>query len=95
MNEPVQLLTKYRNKIVEVRQTIHPKYVTEMLMGILRGVGHSHEVERIEKRTRDDVLCECSDPLAFHLFRLLKDTIPICQTQLRQALFAPIPQISC
>lgn len=40
----------------ETRDTRHPKFVTEMLMGILRGIGHPTDVTRIYKHTRDDVL---------------------------------------
>ncbi|KAH7400360.1 hypothetical protein BKA64DRAFT_574675 [Cadophora sp. MPI-SDFR-AT-0126] len=41
---------------IVVQDTIHPKFVTEMLFGVLRGLGKPLDVHRIEKRTRDDVL---------------------------------------
>ncbi|KAK0127299.1 hypothetical protein ONS96_006849 [Cadophora gregata f. sp. sojae] len=41
---------------VEIRQTADPKYVTEMLMGILRAIGKPHDVQRVLKYTRDEVL---------------------------------------
>ncbi|KAF8318608.1 uncharacterized protein EI90DRAFT_3020979 [Cantharellus anzutake] len=36
--------------------TPHPKYVTELLTGILRGLGEPANISRIQKRTSDDVL---------------------------------------
>ena len=41
---------------IDVQDTIHPKLVTEMFFGIIRGIGHPLDVDRIEKQTRDDVL---------------------------------------
>ena len=41
---------------VETRDTIDPRFVTEMLTGVLRSVGHSIEVSRINKCTREEVL---------------------------------------
>jgi hypothetical protein len=41
---------------IEVRDTVHPKFVTEMFFGILRGLGTPLDVHRVWKRTRDDVL---------------------------------------
>lgn len=38
------------------RDTVHPKFATEYLPGVLRGIGAPLEVSRIYKRTRDDVL---------------------------------------
>lgn len=35
---------------------MHPKFITEMLTGILRAVGQPRNVPRIHKHTRDDVL---------------------------------------
>lgn len=48
--------TKAGSEVVEVRNTVHPRLVTEMLTGILRAVGQPVEVSRIYKHTRDDVL---------------------------------------
>ena len=50
------VVVKAKSKTIEVRDAVHPRFVTEMLMGILRGVGKSVEVTRIWKRSRDDVL---------------------------------------
>lgn len=42
--------------LVEERETAHPRFVTELLTGILRAVGESVEVERFMKRVGDEVL---------------------------------------
>ena len=55
-NESWPAVVKAKSKTSEVRDTIHPKFVTEMLTGILRGIGQPLDVVRIHKRTRDDVL---------------------------------------
>jgi hypothetical protein len=49
-------VSKAGSEIPEIRDSIHPKFVTEMLTGILRGVGQPVDVARIHKRTRDDVV---------------------------------------
>ncbi|KAF8325263.1 uncharacterized protein EI90DRAFT_2861296, partial [Cantharellus anzutake] len=36
--------------------TTHPKYITELLTGILRGLGEPANIPRIQKRTSNDVL---------------------------------------
>ncbi|KAL9026751.1 MAG: hypothetical protein Q9196_004632, partial [Gyalolechia fulgens] len=40
-------------KVVETRDTVHPKSVTEMLTGILPAVGQPLDVRRVYKHTRD------------------------------------------
>jgi hypothetical protein len=50
------VVSKAQSKSIEVRDTVHPKFITEMLTGILRGIGQPLDVLRIYKRTRDDVL---------------------------------------
>ncbi|PQE07113.1 p-loop containing nucleoside triphosphate hydrolase protein [Rutstroemia sp. NJR-2017a BVV2] len=55
-NEAWPVTSKAGSKTIEVRDSIHPKFITEMLTGILRGVGQPLEVVRIHKRTRDDVV---------------------------------------
>lgn len=47
---------KAHSEIVEIREPVHPMFVTEMLTGILRGIGRSHDMTRIYKHTRDEVL---------------------------------------
>lgn len=40
----------------EIRDTCHPRLVTEWLMATLAAIGSPHKVIKIQKRTRDDVL---------------------------------------
>ena len=47
---------KAGSKVVEERDTAHPRYITELLTGILRGVGCPAEIKRINKRIGDDVV---------------------------------------
>lgn len=54
--EVLPIVTKAHSKVVETRDTAHPRFVTEMLTGMLRAIGQSFEVPRIYKHTRDDVL---------------------------------------
>ncbi|KAI6041743.1 hypothetical protein EDC04DRAFT_2980494 [Pisolithus marmoratus] len=42
--------------VSEERDTVHPRYITELLTGILRAVGRPAEVQRINKRIGDDVV---------------------------------------
>ena len=39
------------------RDTIHPRYITELLTGILRSVGRPADITRISKRVGDDAVC--------------------------------------
>ncbi|OBZ78494.1 hypothetical protein A0H81_02021 [Grifola frondosa] len=47
---------KAGSDVIEERDTAHPRYITELLTGILRGIGREANVLRIQKRVRDDVL---------------------------------------
>ena len=47
---------KAGSEVIEIRDTVHPRLVTEMLTGILRAIGQPFEVSRIYKHTREDVL---------------------------------------
>ncbi|KAG2137462.1 hypothetical protein DEU56DRAFT_736802 [Suillus clintonianus] len=47
---------KARSTVLEERDTTHPRYITELLTGILRGLGSIADVPRIRKRIGDDVL---------------------------------------
>jgi hypothetical protein len=40
----------------EVRESAHPKYISQLLVGILRGFGQPAVVDRITKRVEDEVL---------------------------------------
>ncbi|EGO02914.1 hypothetical protein SERLA73DRAFT_70404 [Serpula lacrymans var. lacrymans S7.3] len=48
--------TKAGSTVREERDTTHPRYITEFLTGILRGIGRKADVLRIQKRIRDEVL---------------------------------------
>ncbi|KAG2039110.1 hypothetical protein BDR03DRAFT_1009308 [Suillus americanus] len=48
--------TKAKSIVLEERDTTHPRYITELLTGILRGLGSIADVPRIRKRIGDDVL---------------------------------------
>ncbi|KAH7912069.1 hypothetical protein BJ138DRAFT_1112671 [Hygrophoropsis aurantiaca] len=47
--------TKAGSTVVEERDTAHPRYITELLTGILCGLGSPIDVPRIQKRIGDDV----------------------------------------
>ena len=42
--------------VYEVRETVHPRYISGLLVGILRGFGQPAIVDRITKRIEDEVL---------------------------------------
>ena len=50
------MVMKANSKVPEVRDTVHPRFITEWLNGILRAIGQPLDIKRIWKRTRDDVL---------------------------------------
>ncbi|TLD29710.1 p-loop containing nucleoside triphosphate hydrolase protein [Venturia nashicola] len=41
---------------IEVRNAIDPRYFTEMVFGILRGMGEARDIHRVHKHVRDDVI---------------------------------------
>ncbi|KAL4078001.1 hypothetical protein J3A83DRAFT_4087181 [Scleroderma citrinum] len=47
---------KAGSEVVEERDTAHPRYITELLTGILRSVGRPADIKRISKRIGDDVV---------------------------------------
>ncbi|KAG8957905.1 hypothetical protein FRC03_009696 [Tulasnella sp. 419] len=47
---------KSQSGVPEVRDTPHPRYITQLLTEILRGMGGAVEVPRVTKRIRDDIL---------------------------------------
>ncbi|KAI9441022.1 hypothetical protein H4582DRAFT_1811232 [Lactarius indigo] len=47
---------KAGSTVREVRESAHPRYITELLVGILRGFGQPASVDRITKRIADEVL---------------------------------------
>jgi hypothetical protein len=48
--------SKAGSVVHEVRESAHPRYISELLVGILRGFGQSAVVDRITKRIGDEVL---------------------------------------
>jgi hypothetical protein len=48
--------SKAGSVVHEVRDTVHPKYISRLLVGILRGFGQPATVDRITKRIGDEVL---------------------------------------
>jgi hypothetical protein len=49
---------KAGSTVREVRETAHPRYISGLLVGILRGFGQTASVDRITKRMADEVLWE-------------------------------------
>jgi hypothetical protein len=49
-------ISKAGSVVPEVRETAHPKYISGLLVGILRGFGQPTDVDRITKRIGDEVL---------------------------------------
>ena len=48
--------SKARSAVQEVRETVHPRYISGLLVGIIRGFGQPAVVDRITKRIGDEVL---------------------------------------
>ena len=48
--------SKAGSVVFEVRESVHPRYISELLVGILRGFGQPAVVDRITKRIGDEVL---------------------------------------
>ena len=49
-------VSKAGSVVSEVRESAHPRYISELLMGILGGCGQPADVDRITKRIGDEVL---------------------------------------
>jgi len=49
------LTTKAKSKVPETRSTTHPRYITQLLIMILYGMGKEADVNRITKRVADEV----------------------------------------
>ena len=49
-------ISKAGSVVNEVRESVHPRYISELLVGILRGCGLPAIVDRITKRIGDEVL---------------------------------------
>ncbi|KAF8127616.1 hypothetical protein EV363DRAFT_1452213 [Boletus edulis] len=52
---------KVQSNVLESRDTAHPRYITELLTGILRSVGCPADLSRITKRIGDDVVWNNSE----------------------------------
>ncbi|KAI9463489.1 hypothetical protein HD554DRAFT_1318963 [Boletus coccyginus] len=52
---------KAQSTVLEPRDTAHPRYITELLTGILRSVGSPADIVRITKRVGDDVVWNNSE----------------------------------
>ena len=50
--------SKAGSVVHEVRESAHPRYISQLLVGILRGFGQPAVVDRITKRVADEVLWE-------------------------------------
>jgi hypothetical protein len=48
--------TKAGSTVTEVRDSPHPMYISELFVGILRGLGEEADTPRVRKRIADDVL---------------------------------------
>jgi hypothetical protein len=46
---------KAETEVEEPRDTTNPRYITQLLTGILRGIGHPADIPRIQKRIADEV----------------------------------------
>ena len=49
-------ISKAGSVVNEVRESVHPRYISELLVGILRGFGQPAVIDRITKRIGDEVL---------------------------------------
>ncbi|THU98150.1 hypothetical protein K435DRAFT_721087 [Dendrothele bispora CBS 962.96] len=54
--DSVATTNKAGSQVVEERDSAHPRYITSLLTGILRGIGETADVPRISKRIADEVL---------------------------------------
>jgi hypothetical protein len=48
--------SKAGSVVNEVRETVHPRYISELLVGILQGCGQPAVIDRITKRIGDEIL---------------------------------------
>src|SRR6266702_392350 len=56
MLDSAATVVKGGSTVREVRESPHPRYISELLVGILRGFGQPASVDRITKRIGDEVL---------------------------------------
>ncbi|KAF9473711.1 hypothetical protein BDN70DRAFT_362759 [Pholiota conissans] len=55
LDDAVATTTKAGSTVQETRGATHPRYITELLIAILQGIGETADVKRITKRIADDV----------------------------------------
>ncbi|KAF9470842.1 hypothetical protein BDN70DRAFT_642841, partial [Pholiota conissans] len=55
LDDAVATTKKAGSTVHETRGTTHPKYITELLVAILHGIGEEANIERIAKRIADEV----------------------------------------
>ena len=60
VDEMVPTAKKAGLTMAEIRDTVHPGLVTDMLMAILASLGHPVSVRQVHKRTRDDAVWDNS-----------------------------------
>ena len=60
VDEMAPIAKKAGRTTAEIRDTVHPGLVTDMLMAILASLGHPVSVRQVHKRTRDDAIWENS-----------------------------------
>jgi hypothetical protein len=46
---------KAKKQVQEARDTMNPRYITQLFTGILCGIGHAADVQRIQKRIADEM----------------------------------------
>lgn len=57
LQDAIPVSKKAGSEVPEERDTVHPKFITEMLTGILRAIGRpADDVKRFRKRVADEVL---------------------------------------
>lgn len=56
LEQACPIVKKAGSTVWETRDTMHPMFVTEMLTGMLRAMGHPLEIARMQKNTRNEVL---------------------------------------
>ena len=54
--DSIPTVSKAGSVVKEIRESVHPRYISELLVGILRGCGQPAIVDRITKRIGDEVL---------------------------------------
>ncbi|KAF8459799.1 hypothetical protein BDZ91DRAFT_851880 [Kalaharituber pfeilii] len=85
--------TKGASTVNEERESAHPKFISELLTGILRGIGEPATVQRFEKRIGDEVLWDNAripwrrSPLWLVLRVALQTTMMIHGSQIQYKLF--------